>query len=115
MTTLSRVAFPQQPCISFSSLLKKAGANTKDKSVLVLDEAGMVDVERFEKLLVAVRKLGVKLIIVGDGAQLQPVEAGPAFRLVTEKLGRSELNTVIRQKEDVAERSNRSLWTAKNT
>ncbi len=69
-------------------------------SILVLDEAGMVDVERFGKLLEAVQKLGVKLIVVGDGAQLQPVEAGPAFRLVTTRLGRSELNTVVRQKED---------------
>jgi hypothetical protein len=60
----------------------------------------MVDVERFEKLLSTVKKLGVKLIMVGDGAQLQPVEAGPAFRLVTERLGKSELNTVVRQKED---------------
>ncbi len=69
-------------------------------SILVLDEAGMVDVERFEKLLGAVQQLGVKLIVVGDGAQLQPVEAGPAFRLVTERIGKSELNTVLRQKED---------------
>lgn len=69
-------------------------------SILVLDEAGMVDIERFGKLLVAVKKLGVKLIVVGDGAQLQPVEAGPAFRLITERLGKSELHTVLRQKED---------------
>jgi ATP-dependent exoDNAse (exonuclease V) alpha subunit len=40
------------------------------------------------------------LIVVGDGAQLQPVEAGPAFRLVTERIGKSELHTVIRQKEE---------------
>lgn len=69
-------------------------------SILVLDEAGMVDVERFEALLSTVKKLGVKLIVVGDGAQLQPVEAGPAFRLVTTRLGKTELNTVVRQKED---------------
>ncbi|MBP9692928.1 MAG: AAA family ATPase [Alphaproteobacteria bacterium] len=69
------------------------------KSILVLDEAGMVDMERFEKLLGAVKELGVKLIVVGDGAQLQPVEAGPAFRLVTTRLGKVELNTVLRQKE----------------
>lgn len=70
------------------------------KSVLVLDEAGMVDVERFSNLLKAVNQLGVKLVVVGDGAQLQPVEAGPAFRLVTERVGKSELTTVVRQKED---------------
>jgi Ti-type conjugative transfer relaxase TraA len=68
-------------------------------SILVLDEAGMVDMERFEQLLGAVKQLGVKLIVVGDGAQLQPVEAGPAFRLVTTRLGKVELNTVLRQKE----------------
>lgn len=68
-------------------------------SILVLDEAGMVDMERFEQFLGAVQALGVKLIVVGDGAQLQPVEAGPAFRLMTTRLGKVELNTVLRQKE----------------
>jgi len=71
-----------------------------EKSVLVLDEAGMVDVERFQKLLGTVKQLGVKLIVVGDGAQLQPVEAGPAFRLMTARLGKAELNTVLRQNAD---------------
>jgi hypothetical protein len=66
----------------------------------VLDEAGMVDVERFSSLLSAVKQLGVKLVVVGDGAQLQPVEAGPAFRLITERVGKTELSTVVRQKED---------------
>lgn len=60
----------------------------------------MVDIERFEKLLRAVQQLGVKLVVVGDGAQLQPVEAGPAFRLVTQRLGKAALNTVLRQKEE---------------
>ncbi len=71
-----------------------------EKSVLVLDEAGMVDVERFDRFLNAIRTLGVKAVVVGDGAQLQPVEAGPAFRLVTERVGVSRLEEVIRQKED---------------
>ena len=70
-----------------------------DKSILVLDEAGMVDVERFERFLGAVKTLGVKAVVVGDGAQLQPVEAGPAFRLVTERVGVSRLEEVVRQKE----------------
>ncbi|MDZ4323398.1 MAG: AAA family ATPase, partial [Alphaproteobacteria bacterium] len=69
-------------------------------SVLVLDEAGMVDVERFDKFLGAVQSLGVKVVVVGDGAQLQPVEAGPAFRLVTERVGISRLEEIVRQKED---------------
>ncbi|OJW52817.1 MAG: hypothetical protein BGO67_00605 [Alphaproteobacteria bacterium 41-28] len=71
-----------------------------NKSVLVLDEAGMVDVGRFEAFLGAVKDLGVKAVVVGDAAQLQPVEAGPAFRLVTERVGVSRLEEVLRQKEE---------------
>ncbi|MBW8309873.1 MAG: AAA family ATPase, partial [Candidatus Paracaedibacteraceae bacterium] len=69
------------------------------KSVLILDEAGMVDITRFEELLVASQKLGVKLVTVGDGKQLQPIEAGAAFRLVTKETGIATLETVIRQKQ----------------
>jgi hypothetical protein len=69
------------------------------QSILVLDEAGMVDVERFERFLGAVQDLGVKAVVVGDSGQLQPVEAGPAFRLVTERAGVSRLEEVVRQKE----------------
>src|SRR3990167_8542945 len=60
----------------------------------------MVDVERFDKFLSAVKTLGVKAVVVGDGAQLQPVQAGPAFRLVTSRLGASELTSIVRQKEE---------------
>ncbi len=69
------------------------------KSVLIVDEAGMVDLERFSKLLTAVQQLGTKLVVMGDGAQLQPVEAGPAFRLLTDRIGKRELTTVVRQQE----------------
>ncbi|MBX9787045.1 MAG: AAA family ATPase, partial [Alphaproteobacteria bacterium] len=98
-SSLEGDGIPSTTLHKFLKAFKEGRCQYNSKSILVLDEAGMVDVERFEKLLSAVKKLGVKLIIVGDGAQLQPVEAGSAFRLVTEKLGRSELNTVIRQKE----------------
>jgi len=71
----------------------------KPKSVLVLDEGGMVNTQLFYQFLCAVKRLGVKAVIVGDGAQLQPVEAGPAFRLVTERLSYAKLEYVVRQKE----------------
>ncbi|WP_010304111.1 AAA family ATPase [Candidatus Odyssella thessalonicensis] len=70
-----------------------------EKSVLILDEAGMVDISRFEELLGAVQKLGVKLVTVGDGRQLQPIEAGAAFRLVTRETGVAKLETIIRQNQ----------------
>lgn len=99
-SALKANSVPSTTLHKFLKAFEEGRSSYNSKSILILDEAGMVDVERFEKLLSAVKKLGVKLVMVGDGAQLQPVEAGPAFRLVTERLGKSELNTVVRQKED---------------
>ncbi|OJW49632.1 MAG: hypothetical protein BGO67_03760 [Alphaproteobacteria bacterium 41-28] len=99
-SSLEDNSIPSTTLHKFLKSFEEGRCQYNDKSILVVDEAGMVDVERFDKLLSAVKQLGVKLIVVGDGAQLQPVEAGPAFRLVTEKLGRSELITVVRQKEE---------------
>lgn len=91
---------PSQTLHKFLKSFEEGRSQYSKDSILVLDEAGMVDVGRFEKLLTAVQALGVKVVVVGDGAQLQPVEAGPAFRLVTERVGVSRLEEVVRQKED---------------
>ena len=82
-----------------------------EKSVLVLDEAGMVDVWRFNALLKAVDHLGVKLVISGDGAQSQPIEAGPGFRLVTERLGVKKIETIVRQKVEWQREATRLFGT----
>ena len=70
------------------------------KTVLVLDEAGMVDMRRMERFLQAVETLGVKAVVVGDGAQLQAVEAGDAFRLITRQVEAFYLQDVRRQEQD---------------
>lgn len=67
------------------------------KSVLILDEAGMVDLDRGTAFLKAVEKIGVKAVLVGDGAQLEPVEAGAFFRLVTHRIEPAKLETIVRQ------------------
>ena len=71
-----------------------------EKSVLVLDEAGMVDSRRFAELLSIVEKAGAKIVPMGDGNQLQSVEAGPAFRLLTQRVEPAVLETIVRQRED---------------
>ena len=70
------------------------------RSVLILDEAGLVDVARLTTFLHAADRLGVKVVLSGDGAQAQPIEAGPAFRLVTDRVDAHQMHTVIRQKID---------------
>lgn len=68
------------------------------KTIMVLDEAGMVDHQRFHGLIQAVATLGVKLVASGDRGQLSPVEGGVPFRLAIAEAGKSDLTTILRQK-----------------
>ncbi len=42
---------------------------------------------------------GAKLVLVGDPEQLQPIEAGAAFRAISDRIGYAELETIYRQRE----------------
>lgn len=68
------------------------------KSVVVLDEAGMVDTEAVRRLMAHIDAAGGKLILQGDSKQLQPIGAGAGMALVSEKLGQAELTEIRRQK-----------------
>jgi ATP-dependent exoDNAse (exonuclease V) alpha subunit len=48
----------------------------------------------------AVARAGAKLVLVGDSEQLQPIEAGAAFRAIHERIGYVVLENVRRQKQD---------------
>lgn len=67
------------------------------RSVFVLDEAGMVSSRQMAVFVEAVSLAGAKLILVGDPEQLQPIEAGAAFRAITDRIGYAELETIYRQ------------------
>ncbi|MBN9413099.1 MAG: AAA family ATPase [Candidatus Paracaedimonas acanthamoebae] len=94
---------------------KEGRCQYKANSILILDEAGMVGTERFDEFLQAVDDLKVKAVIVGDGAQLQPVEAGPAFRLVTGKIGSSHLEKIVRQEEAWQQKATKLFGILKTT
>ena len=70
-----------------------------DKTVFVLDEAGMVSSRQMALFVEAVTKMGAKLVLVGDPEQLQPIEAGAAFRAIADRIGYAELETIYRQRE----------------
>ncbi|MBX4863854.1 Ti-type conjugative transfer relaxase TraA [Rhizobium bangladeshense] len=70
-----------------------------DKTVFVLDEAGMVSSRQMALLVEAVTKAGAKLVLVGDPEQLQPIEAGAAFRAIADRIGYAELETIYRQRQ----------------
>lgn len=70
-----------------------------DKTIFVLDEAGMVSSKQMALLVDAATVTGAKIVLVGDPDQLQPIEAGAAFRAIADRIGYAELKTIYRQNE----------------
>jgi len=71
-----------------------------DKTIFVMDEAGMVASKQLAGFVDAVVRAGAKIVLVGDPEQLQPIEAGAAFRAIVDRIGYAELETIYRQHED---------------
>lgn len=70
------------------------------KTVFVMDEAGMVASRQMAGFVEAVVRAGAKIVLVGDPEQLQPIEAGAAFRAIVDRIGYAELETIYRQREE---------------
>ncbi|KQY13645.1 Dtr system oriT relaxase [Rhizobium sp. Root73] len=70
------------------------------KTVFVMDEAGMVASKQMAGFVDTVVRAGAKIVLVGDPEQLQPIEAGAAFRAIVDRIGYAELETIYRQRED---------------
>lgn len=71
------------------------------KTVLMVDEAGLLDVRAFQKVLRYMDAQAVKGVFIGDTAQMQSVGAGRAFESVLRAVGKeaAQLETIMRQKE----------------
>ena len=69
------------------------------RTVLVLDEAGMVGTRHMEQIITLVQERGAKLVLVGDERQLSPIAAGGPFRALAENLGSAELTVITRQRD----------------
>jgi Ti-type conjugative transfer relaxase TraA len=79
------------------------------RDVLVIDEAGMVGSRQMGRVLEAVREAGAKVVLVGDARQLQPIEAGAAFRAIAEQIGVVEIETIRRQRQDWAREASQAF------
>jgi ATP-dependent exoDNAse (exonuclease V) alpha subunit len=71
-----------------------------NKDVLIVDEAGMVSAKQLSRIMEMTRQSGAKLVLVGDPAQLQSIEAGAAFRSLLERNTHVRLDEVRRQNTD---------------
>ncbi|GEO85982.1 Ti-type conjugative transfer relaxase TraA [Agrobacterium tumefaciens] len=79
------------------------------KTVFVMDEAGMVASKQMAGFVDAVARAGAKIVLIGDPEQLQPIEAGAAFRAIIDRIGYAELETIYRQREDWMRRASLDL------
>lgn len=80
--------------------LEKGEVAFNEKSVVVMDESGMVGSRLYAALLDRIEAAGGKAILVGDYRQLQPIDAGGMFKLITKAIGSTELVEIRRQKSE---------------
>jgi conjugative relaxase-like TrwC/TraI family protein len=69
------------------------------RSVLVVDEAGMLGSRKLARLLDHAERAGAKVVLVGDDRQLAAIEAGGGFRGLRLRLGASVLCENRRQQQ----------------
>lgn len=68
-----------------------------EKSVLVVDEAGMVGVRDVHRILKLAKEHGAKVILLGDTRQQKAVAAGDPLRKIVQQHGSSRLDVIRRQ------------------
>ncbi len=90
------------PSSTIASMAYRLSNNTlqlTDKHVLIVDEAGMVDVNNMSLLIRAAKNAGSKLILVGDPEQLKPIHKGEIFKGIAAITGYIELEHIKRQND----------------
>jgi conjugative relaxase-like TrwC/TraI family protein len=78
-------------------------------TTIILDEAGMVDHKRLDKLTELAERTGAKLIAVGDGKQLPSIGPGGMFDRLTRHAPTVELETIHRTTDPDEQRAWRAL------
>lgn len=98
---------------SLLSWLRNGTKKLDENTVIVLDEAGMVGVEKLNQLFEYVEMARAKLVLVGDHNQLTPIQSGnPLFRL-KDKIPFYELNNIQRQKSERDRQNVQSIKSGK--
>ncbi|TAA41522.1 MobF family relaxase [Pseudoxanthomonas winnipegensis] len=89
--------------VSVTALLKEIDDGKRkldNKTVVVVDEAGMIDTRQIYRLSKHCQHSGSKLILQGDTRQLQPVAAGSGMSILEEEIGSVMLTEIRRQKKE---------------
>ena len=83
------------------------------KDIVVVDEAGMLGSRQLARIIDEVTKAKAKVVLVGDPQQLQAIEAGAAFRAISEQVGFVELTEVRIQQKAWQKEATKELATRK--
>ncbi len=76
--------------------LDRGTARWDRRTVLVVDEAGMLSTKHLAHVMEEARAAGAKLVLAGDDKQLASIERGGLFGALREKHGGPELHDVVR-------------------
>jgi len=83
------------------------------QDILVVDEAGMLGSRQTGRIVEEAHKAGAKVVFVGDPEQLQAIQAGAAYRAISERIGFVEMTDVRRQTESWQQEATRDFARAK--
>lgn len=84
---------------SFLSRVESGKIKLNDKSLVVVDEAGMVGSQQMQELVSLTIDYNCRLRIVGDVKQVQAVSFGSPMDKVSDIVGYTALTEIMRQKE----------------
>jgi len=88
----------------------KNGRDEWDKrTVVIVDEAAMLDTRVTGELLAVARQAGAKVILAGDDRQLASIERGGLFAEMRQRHGSAEITEVTRQRVDWQRQAARDL------
>jgi conjugative relaxase-like TrwC/TraI family protein len=94
---LEKAGIPSQTVAAFQAQDRN---NLNDKTVLVMDEAGMVAAKDMHQVLHAAEAGQARVVLVGDVQQLKAVEAGRPFAQLQEAgIARVEMGEIQRQND----------------
>ncbi|EMN9522015.1 AAA family ATPase [Acinetobacter baumannii] len=85
---------PSSTIASFLARYESGNLEINDKTVLILDEAGMVGSRDMQKLLMITEQHNAQLKLVGDSYQLNAVMAGSAFNHIQKNLDHKNIATL---------------------
>jgi hypothetical protein len=86
-------------CDRLLAELDRGQEHLNSRTVLVVDEAGMVGSRKLARLLEHADRAQAKVVLVGDDRQLASIDAGGGFRALRLRLGASELTENRRQQQ----------------